>query len=97
MGKTGLKTEDFTDANHRSRSNQHGTIPEPPNTDYTIVTCTHPKQIPSTALSIPQHTKSAELVLTGIKIKLNRNRNVLTSNLQSYTSRVGLNFIGVYF
>jgi len=61
MGERDLKTEDFTDANHRSRSNQHGTIPEPPNTDYAIVTCTHPKQTPSTAPSIPQYTKQCRI------------------------------------
>jgi hypothetical protein len=40
---------------------------------------------------------SAELVFTGIKIELSRNRNVLTPNLQPYPSREGLSFIGVYF
>ena len=40
---------------------------------------------------------SAEFVLIGIKINLSRNRNVFTSNLQDYPSRVGLSFIGVYF
>ena len=48
-GRQTLRQKDFTVATHRSRSNQHGTMPEVPNTDYTIVTCTHPKQTPSTA------------------------------------------------